>query len=196
MRSLLPIAALLLAPLAALPASAQLVSIYGTYNPTRTSNVQSGLLTTSAGFQEEYTTYWSRGFGGGVTFGLIPLGPIHIGFDVRASTKPGNNGADLALAGLRVGLKLPILTLKPYVQGSVGYLGTRTPNLSNVGGGGTYTTSYVAYEILGGIDMPIIHFVDFRLVEIGGGQGINYFGPTGSQNATLLTISTGLVVHF
>jgi hypothetical protein len=190
--------ALLLAPAALAPvAQSQIISIYGTVSPAHLTNVAAGVVTTSAGYQEEYANYWASSYGGGVTFGALSLGPLRVGFDARGGTKPGSNGADLVLGGLKVGIKLPVIALKPYIQGSVGYLGTRTPNnTTGAASGSVLSNNYLAYEVLGGVDFPVIHFLDFRLIEIGGGQGI-YIGTTGGvSNATIFTLSTGVVFHF
>ena len=183
---LLAPAALLLAP----SAHAQFLSVYGTFSPTHLSSVQTGVNSTN---QEQYASFWAYGVGGGATVGLIPLGPIRLGADFRGSTKPGTSGADTFLVGLKLGIRLPFINLKPYVQGSVGYLATRTPNFSIAAS--TFTNQYLAYEIFGGIDYQLVHFVDLRIIEIGGGQGIP-IGIGSSPNASLLTVSTGVVLHF
>ena len=196
MQRLLLFAVLMLASHAA---PAQILSVYGTFSPTHVSNVQTGDIYTVSGYQEQYASFTSTGFGGGVTFGLVPLGPLRLGFDVRGSSKPGINGADTAMGGIKLGVHVPLFRVKPYIQGSVGYLATRTNNVSTVPystqpAGGTAGNQYFAYEILGGLDYPLIHFVDLRLIEIGGGQGLNIFGT--NSNASLFTINTGIVLHF
>ena len=211
MRRILLLVALLAAPAAA---HAQVFSAYATYSPTHVSNVETGSVAnpiptfSTPSYTEQYASFTTSGIGGGVTFGILPLGPIHIGFDLRGSTRPGTVGTDTAMAGIRVQLKLPLLRFKPYVQASGGYLATRTVNVStNVNGqsgiiGGTFTNQYAAYEILGGVDYKFLPFFDLRLIEIGGGKGYNtgvIFNTTGStagNQATLLTINTGLVFHF
>ncbi len=190
MRRLL-FAATLLIPIAA---ESQAISVYGTFSPVHASNVETGI---NASNQEQFTSYWSNGFGGGVTLGLIPIGPIRLGFDFRGSTKSGLNGADTALAGLKFGIKVPLISLKPYVQASAGYLATRTANVSSgATPNTTFGNQYLAYEILGGLDYPLVHFVDLRLIEIGAGQGVNVFAFGSTANATIFTVNTGIVVHF
>ena len=50
------------------------------------------------------------------------------------------------------------------------------------------------------MDYHLVPFIDLRLVEIGGGKGYNtgiiLGGASTGENATLLTVSTGVVVHF
>ena len=183
----------LLAALACAPAlRAQAISIYGTFAPLHASNVQTGSVYTTAGYQEQYTSFFTPAFGGGVTFGILPIGPVHIGFDLRGSTHRGTVGADTAMGGLRLGFKPPLLPIKPYVQASVGYLATRTVNVSsttNVLGattvnGGTFGNQYLAYEGIAGLDYRFDHFIDLRVIEVGAGQGINVFGSNSSSTTT------------
>jgi hypothetical protein len=185
------VAALVL--LTAAVAHAQVASVYVTYSPTHISNAQTGsVFTTGAGNQPTYTTYWASGVGGGITLNFLPLPVVSLGLDLRGSTKPGTLGADTAQAGLKLGIHPPIIRIKPYVEAAAGYLGTRTFSTS-IPVGSTTNGTYISWEILGGIDYPLMHFVDLRLIEVGGGQGIS----TGTgQNASLFTVNSGLVVHF
>lgn len=164
------------------------VSIYGTFSPIRVSNTANGNV---------YNSYWDRGFGGGVSLTVLPLGPVSLGIDLRGSTTPGNSGTDTAMAGLKLGVRVPLISLKPYVQASGGYLRTRT----SVGLGGVVTANssygFATYEILGGLDSGILPHVDLRLIEIGAGQGKNISGPaSGLADISILTLNTGLVLHF
>jgi hypothetical protein len=188
MRRIILIAAVLMFIAAA--ADGQVVLIYGTYSPIHLSNVQTGSAGSSN--QPQYTSYWASGFGGGITLNFLQLPVVSLGLDLRGSTKPGTVGADTAMVGLKLGIHPPIIRIKPYVEASVGYLGTRTFSPS-IPVGSTNNGTQVTWEILGGIDYPLVHFVDFRIIELGGGQGIN----TGSGgNSSLFTVNTGLVVHF
>jgi hypothetical protein len=183
MRRNLLIAALVL--FTATAARPQLASIYVTYSPTHLTNIQTGS-------PPQYATYWANGVGGGLTLNFLQLPIVSLGFDFRGSTRPGTLGADMAQVGLKLGVRPPAVNLKFYAEAAAGYLGTRTVSTS-IPVGSTTNGSYISWEILGGIDYPIIHFVDLRLIELGGGQGIN----TGTGgNASLFTINSGLVVHF
>ncbi len=177
---------------------AQIISVYATLSPVHVSNVPSGVIIANGGFQTQTASFWAPGIGGGVTLNFLHLGPATLGFDFRGSTKPGTVGADTALVGIKLGFHPPVIHLKPYIQGSAGYLATR----SHFAGfdpppDPTVTNKYVAYEVLGGLDYSLVHFVDLRLVEVGVGRGI-LTGPNfgGSPNATLFTVNTGVVVHF
>jgi hypothetical protein len=180
-----------------LVAHAQLAA-YITYSPTHLSSVDTGAVYTGTGYTEQTASYWSSGVGGGVTFTMIHVPVLSLGLDLRGSTKPGTAGSDSAMAGLKLTAHPPIIPFKPYVQVSGGYLDTRTTNISSSSNnasttvGGTFTNKYGAYEILGGLDYPFIHFVDLRIIEIGAGKGYGF----GTNNPTFVTLNTGFVVHF
>ena len=187
MRRSIAIAALVL--LSAVAAHAQLASVYVTYSPTHLSNVPSG---TAPNGQTQYTSFWASDIGGGVTVNFLPLPLITLGWDLRGSTRSGTNGMDTVLGGIRLGIHPHVIRAKPYIQASTGYLGTRTFNQSSPPGPSPYTNHYFAYEILGGIDYPLTHFIDVRMIEIGGGKVIS----TGPNTPGLFTLNSGLVVHF
>ena len=192
----------LLTLLLALPAaaSAQVISIYGTFSGTNASGLVDGNAgSITSGYTTTTTSHFSPGFGGGVTFGILPVGPVHLGFDLRGSTKPGSDGADLILAGPRLGLKIPAIRLKPYVQASGGYLRTRTTLVnSGLPAGSQLTAQYGAWEAIGGIDYPLLPVLDFRVIEVGGGKAYEYSAPGvgATYTVSLFTINTGLVLHF
>jgi hypothetical protein len=191
-----PLALLFVFP--ALPVHAQAVSIYGTYSPLHASNIETGLLYNStSGFNPQYANFWTSGFGGGVTIRLLPLPVVSLGLDLRGSTRPGTVGADTALVGLKLGVHPPRFRIKPYIQASVGYLATRTVNVTNAPTveepiGGTRNHQYFAYEVLGGVDYPLTHFIDYRVVEFGAGQSLH----SGSPRPGFYTLNTGIVFHF
>jgi hypothetical protein len=151
--------------------------------------------------EEQYDNFWTSGIGGGASLRWLSLGPVNLSFDLRGSTQPGTSGADTALGGLKLGINPPVLRLKPYIQASGGYLGTRTVNVNSTSTypyppvGGTLTNHYAGWEILGGVDYPLIHCLDLRLIEVGAGRGYDILS-TSTPNITVLTINTGLVFHF
>jgi hypothetical protein len=177
------------------------VAIYVTSSSDHLSNVQTGSVLTSGSYQEQYASYWTSGIGGGVTFNFPP-GPVKLGFDLRGSTRPGTPGADTAMGGIKVGFNPPLIHLKPYVEVAGGYVATRTVNISTSSSnpsqtiGGTFSNKYAAWEILGGVDYPLIKFVDLRLIEVGGGTGVSVPGLSNGRDISLFTVNTGLVVHF
>ncbi|HEX9199059.1 MAG TPA: hypothetical protein VF865_05835 [Acidobacteriaceae bacterium] len=195
MRRILLVAILLLCSAAVV--HAQAFSIYATSSSGRFSNVQTGSVLTTSGFQNRYTDFWASGIGGGVTFNLIPVGPVRIGLDFRGSTRPGTTGADTAMAGVKVGFHPPVIPIKPYIQASGGYVATRTVNVSTGAPlNSTFNNQYAAWEILGGVDFPLAPFLDLRVIELGGGAGTSAFGSSNSPNISLFTVNSGLVLHF
>ena len=204
------LAAVCLPILLSVCARAQVFSAYVESNNTRFNDVGTGIIYTPAtgAYASQYTNFWASGVGGGVTLNFLPVGPVRVGLDFRGSTRPGTVGADTGMLGIRLGVKVPLIKIKPYIQASGGYIATRTVNIGNVSGGsslsstigGTYTNQYAGYEIFGGIDYPLIHFVDFRVIEVGGGTAYTVGGSTLStyniQSISLFSVNSGLVVHF
>lgn len=193
----------LLVACAALPtAHAQLLSVYGTFSPLHASNVATGSVATGSGYTEQYTSFWTPAFGGGITFNFLNLHVVKLGLDARGSTKRGTTGADTAELGLRLGFQPPLLRLKPYVQGGVGYLATRTTNVSttSTGGtpvGGTFSNDYATVGFHAGVDKPLIPFLDFRIIEAGYTHAFTTGTSSGGiNNANTFSLSTGLVAHF
>jgi hypothetical protein len=190
---------------ATLASHAQVVSVYVVSANNYFSTVPTGTIQTLTTQQEQYTSFWSSGVGGGVTLNFLRLPLISLGLDVRGSTRPGAPGSDTGMVGIRLQVKPPVLRIKPYIEAAGGYLATRTADVgttTNASGatvafGGTFTGEYGAYEILGGIDYPLTHFLDFRVIEVGGGKA--YQASTNvlnSSHPSLFNIDTGLVLHF
>jgi hypothetical protein len=178
------------------------VAVYVTSSSGHFSNVPTGSVLANGSYQEQYASYWTSGIGGGITLNVLPLGPVKLGFDFRGSTRPGTTGADTAMGGFKVGFNPPLIPLKPYIEAAGGYVATRTVNISTSPTnssqtvGGTFNNKYAAWEVLGGIDYPLMKFVDLRLIELGGGRGVNIPGISGASDLSLFTVNSGLVVHF
>jgi hypothetical protein len=181
---------------------AQVFSIYGTFSPLHVSNVETGSVATSTGYIEQYTSFWTPAFGGGVTLNFLNLHVVKLGLDARGSTKSGTTGADTAELSLRLGFQPPVLRLKPYVQGGVGYLATRTANVgttsiqSSTPVGGTFSNQYATVGFHAGVDKPLIPLLDFRIVDLGFAHAFNTGISSSANNANAFSISTGLVAHF
>ena len=175
------------------------VAVYVTSSSAHLSNVAAGEVALPTppngpgGYQERYATFWASGIGGGVTLNFLSLGPVKMGFDFRGSTRPGTPGADTGMAGLKVGFNLPVIHIKPYIQASGGYVGSRAVDPADLG---TFSNKYLAWEILGGIDYPLVKVLDLRVIEVGGGTGMSLPGSAGGPNIPLFTINTGVVLHF
>ena len=165
---------------------AQAVSLYVTSSSARFSNAQVGL-------QGQTSSYWTSGIGGGLTLNMVPVGPIRFGVDLRGSTRPGAPGADTAMGGIRLGIKPPLFPIKPYIQASGGYVATRSRAIS---AGGSFQNRYAGWEVLGGLDFPLVPFFDVRLIEVGGGSGYRVGNTSGVPDISLFTINSGLVFHF
>jgi len=192
-------------------AHAQAFSVYFTSVNTRFTNVQNGqnYNNNTGTYTNLFTTSWPPEFGGGFTLSKA-AGPLRLGMDFRGSTNHGSTGADTAMAGPELALRVPIVHIKPYISAEGGYVATRTAGLTtNVAGStvtanpATITNQYAAWEVFGGIDVPIFSHVDFRAIEFGGGKG--YLANVGVSNInfsntntqiSLISIDTGVVVHF
>jgi hypothetical protein len=190
-------------------------SIYATSTNIHASNVESGTSSTQTTVQPIDTSYWASGIGGGATFNLLPLHVVSLGLDARGSTRPGTSGADTALVGLKLAVHPPLLKVKPYIQGSVGYLGTRTVDASTATiyppegqgpivesvspAGQTDTHHFLTYGVLGGVDFPLVPFLDFR-VEAGYLHGNDLgrvlLGGAALPNPNIVMFNPGLVLHF
>lgn len=186
MRRVLWVSALLAACSAVV--HAQAVSLYVTSSSARFGNAPTGA-------PGQTVPFWTSGIGGGVTLNTIPVGPVRLGVDLRGSTRPGTTGADTAMGGLRLGIKPPLISIKPYIQASGGYVATRTRAL----GVGSQLNRYAAWEVLGGLDFPLMPFFDVRLIEVGGGTGYRLSGTlstSGTETISMFTVNSGLVLHF
>ena len=193
-------------------AHAQKFSAYFTSDNTHFTNVVNGQSynPTTTTYTNLYTTTWPPEFGGGITLNALNTRPVRFGLDLRGSTDHSNNGADTAMAGPRLAVRLPLFGIKPYVAAEGGYVATRTTGSVTIVTGGvpvtttpTITNQYAAWEVFGGVDIPLISHLDFRAIELGGGRG--YLANNGIQSVnlsnnhtaiSLFSIDTGIVVHF
>ena len=92
-----------------------------------------------------------------------------------------------------------MIKLKPYVQASGGYLGTRTSIINSPLPTGTQLRAHFgAWEALGGVDVPLLPVLDLRVIEVGGGEAyeLGSDGVNGTHTVSLFTINSGLVLHF
>lgn len=130
---------------------------------------------------------------GGVSYDLRSVGPVRLGVDVRASSVVGNKNAAIysnfprpriysVLGGVRASFKTPLVQLKPYVEGLVGY------GRSNFAA--TPYASGLEFRGLAGVDLSLLPALDFRVVELGVGSLRN----TGNSYS-IESISTGVVFH-
>ncbi len=190
--------------LAASAAQAQLAA-YGTVSVRRMTSIP---------YTEGTTSYTNGSFDavggiGGLYYDWRTFGPVRLGADVRGSIANSTKGAytstvagghlDSILGGVRASFHVPLIPVKPYVQGSVGLGRTNfgtdysstlaTSGVSNTTG--IQLTNHLEYDVFAGADLAILPFVDFRVVELGYGavQGHSHTYPIES-------LSTGIVFHF
>ena len=185
---------LLLSAMFCLPAHGQFVEVYGTLSIPHVSNLPTGsICNAQSACTEQYRSLTAVGFGGGVTLRLVPLGLVDLGLDFRGSDKPGTPGVQTGMVGFKVTAKPPVLHIRPYGQVSAGYFATSTPNAGGTAGTAPFSNKGAAYEVLGGLDLPLLPILDVRVVEVGGGQA---FGLFNSKTSSIFTVNTGLVLHF
>jgi hypothetical protein len=133
---------------------------------------------------------------GGVVFGgyydVLHQPKFDVSIDMRDSIVHGGDAAlNSFLFGVRLAAKPTHSSFKPYGQLSLGDGRTKSP-LSPV-----HANKFV-FNIAAGIDRPINHYVDWRIVEVGYGSVTTissslYSGPTAIPAAQLINFSTGLV---
>ena len=116
-----------------------------------------------------YSSYGTAGAGVGLYDTLLRGGPLGLGFEVRGLGAPGTYelvaGGRLAFRGRR---------FRPYGVALAGLEGQRSGLQS--------TSSHFGYQVGGGLDVSQGRWVDWRAVDVTGGQ--------------LLTVSTGIVLRF
>lgn len=131
----------------------------------------------------------ARGGTFGVYDNFAPFGPVKLGGDARvivqdsANSTPYGNKILGGLFGLRLGVNVPAVPLRPYIQAEIGGVGT------NNGTSSTRTASF-AYQVQGGVDLTIFPHLDAR-GEYGAGQMTSINGA----NHTLQEFGIGLVVR-
>jgi hypothetical protein len=196
---------LALSSFASAKANAQVAEVYVTANFTHISNIQVAGFTSSGITSYFYKSLTPIGIGGGVTYNFVSLPKIKLGLDARGSTRSGLNGADTALGGLKASINPPRVKAKFFVEGAAGYLGTRADTTGTYTAGTGSTSSvgqaandYAVYQIIGGVDYPLVRFVDFR-VEVSGGTSFgnsSIYGNASGSSAKIFSVNTGLVAHF
>jgi hypothetical protein len=148
------------------------------------------------------------GGSGGVYYDFKTLGPVRLGVDVRATVTDSKQGVYTisrgsgtriysTLGGVRASFHTPIKVIKPYIQFSAG-LGRSDYGLALISSTSTqpgkiYTFNNLQYEGFAGVDLKLLPFMDFRVVELGYGA-LNSFG-TNSHTYPIGTIGSGVVFH-
>jgi hypothetical protein len=136
--------------------------------------------------------FWAYGGTGGIYDDFLRLGPVKLGADARGFFQHSSNshntyGNELygGLVGMRLALRLPLVPVKPYIQGEVGGASTNYgQNSSNTGN--------LAYQVQLGGDFTIFPHIDLR-AEYGIGQLV---GILGGNNIPMQQLGAGLVIRF
>ena len=138
-------------------------------------------------------------FGGefGGFYDFRRFGPVRFGPEVRGNVLTSNRSASLyqggagvvrqygALGGVHASVGTPIPFLHPYGSVDVGYAKTN----ADTGNPETYQNFFQAKGVLG-VDIPLLPFLDFRLIELTAG---GLFG-NGNTHSTQ-SIGAGVVIH-
>ena len=138
---------------------------------------------------------------GGVYYDFRTIGPVRLGFDVRAGSTIGNKNAATyfnsarprvfsALGGVRASFHVPLAPLRPYVEGAIGYAKSNLAVPEDPATGQVNYQSGIAYRGFAGLDLSILPVLDFRVVELGAG-GLHNLG----NNYPVYSVSTGIVLH-
>lgn len=107
---------------------------------------------------------------------------LSIGGDARASFLTRNGFQYFTGAvGPRVAFRMPVLPLRPYVEGLVG-----VANYNN--GSNSSSSTHLNYQVVGGLDATILPHIDWRVIEFDYSAVAN-----SSVNAKIFT--TGLVIR-
>lgn len=136
----------------------------------------------SAAKETVSSTGWIEGATFGAYYDAVHLPVLNLGVDARAVLL-GGSGASQAKSGMvgpRLVAHLPVVPLRPYVEGLVG------AGKVKFGQGPTLSDStHAAYGGAAGLDFTFFPRLDWRVVEVG------YTAFSGAHGQT--TVSTGLV---
>jgi hypothetical protein len=159
-------------------------------NPVEDTSVFSFLGPTSTS-----RTFWGIEYG--AFYDFAHYSSLDVGVDLRGTDMHANNGSlkDL-LVGVRVSGTPFQRSFRPYAEAAIGGGWTKSP-------GSAISIRKPEFRIFGGVDHPIYHHVDWRIVEVGYGtlQTISSYtvGSGGAQTiptSSVLTVSSGFVFRF
>lgn len=150
----------------------------------------------------------SGGFGG-VFYDFKTFGPVRLGGDVRAGVLRANKSAvtsaggagitttNNVLGGVRAAVKVPMVWLKPYVEGMVGYARSSAsePGLGNSNLTPRTYDNFIQYQFMAGTDVRIFPLLDLRPIELGIGQMNRVGTGAGTSSIPVKSIGAGLVLH-
>jgi hypothetical protein len=148
------LAAALLFAFPCLHAKAQL-GVYGKLDLLRHTDTNSN---------SSHTLY---GGGVGLDYTFFHAGPLRVGADVHGDAASGDNYSYRSLLfGLPVGVKFPVLPLKPYIEPVAGVGGAKYTGQTAIGLTNSYT-SRLTYGFVGGVAFTVLPHVDWRVIEVG-----------------------------
>lgn len=149
-------------------------------------------------------------FGGGVGayYDFFNLGPVRLGAELRTAVFSGSKSASRyyssnyrlysTLGGVRASFNTPIRLVKPYVVGSVGVARTNlyrtnpyVPDPEKIYNDPRQRTTNLQYQGFAGVDLRLLPYLDFRLIELGVGGLAGSYPQDG--NHLLKSIGTGVV---
>ena len=139
---------------------------------------------------------WYHGGGVGIYDDFFHLGPVHLGADLRGDFATHDTYRLRSIAGgVRIAAKLPAIPLRPYVEGLAGVGGTQYTGALAAGISSSPYSNKFTYQVLGGLDLTIFPHLDFRTIEIGVGRQSGVGSGSSTPAATLVLLSTGLVLR-
>jgi hypothetical protein len=218
-KTVLLLAAAIIA-IAALPAQAQFAA-YGTFTVNQLSGIKgspatapctsptntiivNGIVTSCPPYNDSVNP-----LGGtfGAYYDFLKLGPVKLGADLRGTLTTTKRGAEAysngsgarvysGLGGIRAVFHTHFVPVRPYIQASAG-LGRTDYGVSPLTQvsttGKVNLVNNFEYEGFAGVDITLLPYMDFRMVEFGYG-GLNPFG-TNSHNYPIKSVSSGIVIH-
>ncbi len=134
------------------------------------------------------TDKWAYGGNFGIYSDFVKLPAARVGADLRffAIRPDSNTNLFSTLIGPRVAFHPKLISLTPYAEGLIGSghysFGNNTPSRTKF-----------EFQVLAGVDRPIVPHLDWRVAEFAYGQMGTY---TYHTNLHQKTISTGLVLRF
>jgi hypothetical protein len=214
LRKAVLVLAAVVVPAAVAPSVHAQLAVYGTVTVNQLSGIKSSPEPNPNNLGSKNDSVSPLGGTGGIYYDFLKLGPVKLGADLRGtltSTKRGAytnyNGAGArlysGLGGVRAVFHTRFVPIRPYLQASAGIARTNYGILYNGAGVTTTDNPLVGNNIVlrnnfqymgyAGVDITLLPYMDFRLVEFGYG-GLNPMGTYG-HNYPIKSVSSGLVFH-
>ncbi|MCU1313566.1 MAG: hypothetical protein JWM54_1323 [Acidobacteriaceae bacterium] len=130
---------------------------------------------------------WAYGGLFGIYSDFAKVPPVRVGGDLRFSVLRLDSNTTLfsTLIGPRVAFHPPAIPLTPYAEILIGT--GRYSFGNNVG-----SATKFQYEVLGGVDRPLVPHLDWRVVEF----SYSRLATVQRQRLSMETLTTGLVLRF